>query len=230
MRIEQTYYGTNAQRLSSIFLDSFREGEGMKRLWLLLAVLILFSLFQVGCTPGEKNETVGQETKNGSNVNFSKDKPSSDSSQELSSLKIELDTVRSENADLQEKLGQLQDEKRELEMRLKEWEGLIPHQGIGEFWIEGEVLAVDEENRIITIEQHFDHNSLQVDPNIYILPQAFIQERLVDLSPIKVLDVNNRMGSLKESIQVGDVVGLLYRQVDKVAKFIKVDTVQKKKN
>lgn len=66
---------------------------------------------------------------------------------------------------------------------------------IGELRIEGEVVAIDEKNRTIKIEQIMDDNSVQVNPLIKIGDKAVIQ---------------NNNGAIKLSvISVGAVVDII---------------------
>ncbi|MDI6706104.1 MAG: hypothetical protein QME73_07595 [Bacillota bacterium] len=148
---------------------------------------------------------------------------------EIDRLKNEAEKLRAQIAEMEKQLMELDEQRMELELQLEEWEGLIPHHGIGEFWVEGTVLSIDEKNRVIKIEQHFDDNSVKVNPKIHILPKAIIQERVIDLSgpTIKVLEVRNYMDEpLSKHLEVGGTASFLYRQVDGVAKFVMVDIVK----
>lgn len=61
----------------------------------------------------------------------------------------------------------------------------------GEIFVEGQVIAVDVEKRILTIDQHMDDNSVTITPNVAISNDAIIQnnEADVSLAEIKVNDV-----------------------------------------
>lgn len=174
---------------------------------LVLIIVLVFMLLLTACT--------------------AKDDTATEPSASLSAVRAELEIIKVQNAELQKQLKELREQNSFLELQLKEREGLLPHQGIGEVWIEGTVLEVDEEKRMLTIDQHFDDNSIKVDPQIYVLPAATIQQRIVDLSyPNKILEVKNRMGKLSESIQSGDTISLVYRINDSVAKFVSIDIMQ----
>lgn len=65
----------------------------------------------------------------------------------------------------------------------------------GEYFIQGEVKAVDVEKRIITIEQHMDDNSKTVNPNIPVKKEAIVQNKKEDVGLAQ--------------IKAGDIVGLV---------------------
>ncbi len=81
-----------------------------------------------------------------------------------------------------------------------------PNQG--EFFVYGEVKAVDMEKKIITIDQHMDDNSVKISPNVPVQKEAVIQNKQEDIG----------LAQLKP----GDAVGIILTREGQ-ARYIIVD-------
>ncbi|QXM06486.1 hypothetical protein [Crassaminicella indica] len=69
----------------------------------------------------------------------------------------------------------------------------------GENFIYGEILKIDKANKIITIEQHFDDNSISIEPNIKASENIII-----------IYQRNDKKMNLDfDDLKVGDIVGIV---------------------
>lgn len=80
--------------------------------------------------------------------------------------------------------------------------------GQGEFFVQGKVIAVDVDKRIITINQHMDDNSVEIKPNVPVKKEAIIQNKKEDIGLAK--------------IKVGGIVGMILTK-DGFARAVLVD-------
>lgn len=77
----------------------------------------------------------------------------------------------------------------------------------GEIFVYGEITKpIDTKNRTITIEQHFDDNSISVEPDLKLSENVVI-----------VLQRNDKMINLDfEDLRIGDIVGMVITSKDEV--------------
>ncbi|WP_053956255.1 hypothetical protein [Inediibacterium massiliense] len=72
----------------------------------------------------------------------------------------------------------------------------------GENFIYGEILKIDQKNKTFTIEQHFDDNSILIEPNITISENVII-----------ILQRNDKKMNLDfDDLKIGDLVGVVLNQ------------------
>lgn len=68
---------------------------------------------------------------------------------------------------------------------------------VGENFVYGQILKIDRDNKIMTIEQHFDDNSISIEPNIKVSEKVII-----------VYQRNNKKMNLDfEDLKIGDIIG-----------------------
>lgn len=67
----------------------------------------------------------------------------------------------------------------------------------GENFVYGEIIKMDKKNKLLTIEQHFDDNSISVEPNIHVSEGVVI-----------ILQRNDKKMNLGfNDLKVGDLIG-----------------------
>ncbi|WP_129596628.1 hypothetical protein [Anaerophilus nitritogenes] len=72
----------------------------------------------------------------------------------------------------------------------------------GESFVYGEILNIDKENKILTIEQHFDDNSISIEPSIKVYENVII-----------IFQRNDKKINLDfEDLKIGDQVGVVLNQ------------------
>lgn len=69
----------------------------------------------------------------------------------------------------------------------------------GENFVYGEILKIDKHKKTMTIEQHFDDNSISIEPNIAVSEEVII-----------VYQRNDKKMNLDfEDLKVGDIIGMV---------------------
>ncbi|MCT4617910.1 MAG: hypothetical protein N4A62_00740 [Marinisporobacter sp.] len=67
----------------------------------------------------------------------------------------------------------------------------------GENFVYGEIVKMDKKSKILTIEQHFDDNSISIEPNIHVSENLVI-----------IMQRNNKKMNLDfNDLKVGDLIG-----------------------
>ncbi|AOT71737.1 stalk domain-containing protein [Geosporobacter ferrireducens] len=69
----------------------------------------------------------------------------------------------------------------------------------GERFVYGEILSINEKNRLLTIEEHYDDQYIHTEPHLFVSPEAVV-----------ILQRNDKVMNLDfKDLKIGDVVGMV---------------------